>query len=149
MFRCPTSEFPICPSGRPTARPEASSVVHGQSRKRASKRGFSAAAMALYSVSRRQPKPSRTMRMTKGRAGIRGTLSRECADSGGMAAALQIGTLYPYTDFKTYLRMGGFDENSTSFVRSLGTDCLDHLRSAGQGGLLREDLLLLLRLRPE
>ncbi|MNI62578.1 hypothetical protein D3C73_1179050 [compost metagenome] len=29
MFRCPTSELPICPSGSPTASPHAVSVVFG------------------------------------------------------------------------------------------------------------------------
>src|SRR5205814_1269568 len=70
MFRCPTSEFPICPFGNPTASPEASSVVHDDSRKRRSKRGVSASAIALYSRSLRQPKPSRTMRMRNGRCAI-------------------------------------------------------------------------------
>src|SRR5216684_5864459 len=72
MFRWPTSEFPICPAGSPTARPEASSVVHGDSRKRRSNRGLSAWAMALYSRSLRQPNPSRTMRMRNGRCGMEG-----------------------------------------------------------------------------
>src|SRR5436190_24342842 len=67
MFRCPTSEFPICPFGNPTASPDASRVVHDDSRKRRSKRGVAASAIALYSRSLRQPKPSRTMRMRKGR----------------------------------------------------------------------------------
>src|ERR1044071_676424 len=75
MFRCPTSEFPICPAGKPTAPPDASSVVHGQWRKSSSKRGARASAMALYSRSARQPKPSRTMRMTNGRSLTKRTLS--------------------------------------------------------------------------
>src|SRR3954452_11284693 len=70
MLRCPTSELPICPRGRPTARPEASSVVHALSRNSRSKRGVSASAIAFDSVSFRQPKPSRTMRMRNGRSGI-------------------------------------------------------------------------------
>src|SRR5947209_3732557 len=71
MLRCPTSEFPIWPSGRPTAAPEASSVVHGMSRKRASKRGVSAVAIAFHCFSLRQPNPSRTTRMRKGRGAMR------------------------------------------------------------------------------
>src|SRR5437762_2250343 len=70
MFRCPTSEFPICPFGNPTASPDASSVVHDASRKRRSKRGVSASAIALYSRSLRQPKPSRTIRLRNGRCAI-------------------------------------------------------------------------------
>src|SRR5205085_7062021 len=70
MFRCPTSELPIWPGGSPTARPDASSVVHEQFAKSSSKRGLSACAMALNSVSLRQPKPSRTMRMIDGRLGL-------------------------------------------------------------------------------
>src|ERR1051325_1056119 len=71
MLRCPTSEFPIWPAGKPTARPEASSVVHGASRKSSSKRGFCAWAMAFHSRSLRHPKPSSTMRMRKGRSDMR------------------------------------------------------------------------------
>src|SRR5436305_14829762 len=70
MFRCPTSELPICPRGSPTARPEASSVVHALSRNSRSKRGVSAAAIAFDSVSLRQPKPSSTIRMRNGRSVI-------------------------------------------------------------------------------
>src|SRR2546423_8073302 len=76
MLRCPTSELPICPSGRPTAAPDASSVVHGMSRNSTSKRGVAASAIALYSRSLRQPKPSRTMRMRKGRVTRRAILTR-------------------------------------------------------------------------
>src|SRR5213594_1216543 len=66
MLRCPTSELPICPRGNPTASPEASRVVHSISRKRRSKQGVDASAIALYLRSLRQPNPSMTMRMRKG-----------------------------------------------------------------------------------
>src|SRR5216684_410292 len=68
ILRCPTSEFPIWSRGRPTARPEASSVVHDDSRYNRSKHGVAASAMAFDSDSLRQPKPSMTMRMRKVRS---------------------------------------------------------------------------------
>ena len=46
MLRWPTSLLPICPSGRPTARAEASSRELGHSSSSARQRGISAAAMA-------------------------------------------------------------------------------------------------------
>src|SRR6266545_2170454 len=67
MFKCPTSEFPIWPAGSPTAIPDASSVVHGDSRKSRSNRGVFACAIALNSRSLRQPNPSMTTRIRKGR----------------------------------------------------------------------------------
>ncbi len=51
------------PSGRPTSRPEARSVVWAYSRKNWSSRGVAAARMALPSVSCRRPKPSMMMRV--------------------------------------------------------------------------------------
>ena len=63
MLVWPTSLLPICPSGRPTSRPEARSVVWAYSRKNWSSRGVAAARMALPSVSCRRPKPSMMMRV--------------------------------------------------------------------------------------
>ena len=51
IFKWPTSELPITPSGRPTARPLASPVTKGHSLIRRSITGVSASAMALCSVS--------------------------------------------------------------------------------------------------
>ena len=69
MLRCPTSLLPICPSGSPTAAPEASSRLCGQSPSSARQRGMSAAAMASTAGSGPMPKPSMTTRtMGHGRA---------------------------------------------------------------------------------
>ena len=58
MFRCPTSELPICPSGRPTASPLAPIDVCEYSRNILSRFGFRAAAIALPRASSERPKPS-------------------------------------------------------------------------------------------
>src|SRR5687768_5773308 len=67
-FRCPTSLLPICPSGSPTARPDASRSVFGARVISASHVGVDASAIALPSRSRRYPQPSRTT-STTGRLG--------------------------------------------------------------------------------
>src|SRR6478736_4988451 len=67
-FKWPTSLLPICPSGSPTARPEADSSVHGYWLMRPSQVGVSARAMAFPSRSRRYPHPSSTMSATGGGA---------------------------------------------------------------------------------
>src|SRR5438874_7433804 len=46
-LRWPTSELPICPSGRPTARPQVVSVVCGNARHSASNTGVRASSTAL------------------------------------------------------------------------------------------------------
>ena len=63
-FMWPTSELPICPSGRPTSRPEALSVVIGQVATSRSQLGVSARATALSEDSVRRPQPSRMHRTT-------------------------------------------------------------------------------------
>src|SRR5215475_1779958 len=65
MLRWPTSELPIWPPGRPTARSDASMVACGYSRQRRSQCGFAARAMALSDAASRQPTPSR-IRSTTG-----------------------------------------------------------------------------------
>ena len=65
---CPTSELPICPSGRPTARPEAWRAQWGKWANQSSSRGVSAMAMALLALLGLSPKPSRMIRIT-GRRG--------------------------------------------------------------------------------
>ena len=55
----PTSELPICPSGRPTALPQAVRVEFGAPAISASKVGVCAWATALPSRSGRRPHPSR------------------------------------------------------------------------------------------
>ena len=62
MLRCPTSELPICPSGRPTASPDASRRVHGRSANILSRFGVSASEMALPEPGRAKPNPSIIMR---------------------------------------------------------------------------------------
>src|SRR5690606_33449262 len=64
MFRWPTSELPSCPSGSPTASPQAVRVVWGYVFQYRSKFGFLARATALPNVSSRRPKPSRMMSAT-------------------------------------------------------------------------------------
>ena len=61
-FRCPTSELPIWPSGRPTSRPDAPSVACGQASSNARQRGILAAATASPSGRRPMPNPSRMTR---------------------------------------------------------------------------------------
>ncbi len=65
-FRCPTSELPISPAGRPTASPEASSSVHGSSAIHRSNTGLRARVMALPSEGGAHPHPS-LIRRTTGR----------------------------------------------------------------------------------
>src|SRR5262244_2660700 len=65
MLVCPTSELPICPSGRPTESPEAWSAVKGMSLLKRSSCGVPARRMALSSRCCRMPQPSRTARSTR------------------------------------------------------------------------------------
>src|SRR5438034_7380588 len=124
MLRCPTSEFPIWPSGKPTALPEASSVVQAIWRKRRSSSGVSACAMAFHSRSLRQPKPSRTIRMRKGWAG--GTAAddnRESKDVGMLGcqivppiqhpniltSLLRLRSLFPFEHHADVIGCAGFE----------------------------------------
>src|SRR2546425_104846 len=63
-FRCPTSLFPICPSGSPTARPDASSRVRAGRCHSLCHTGVLPSSIALPSRPGRKPQPSSTMRMT-------------------------------------------------------------------------------------
>src|SRR5437899_4697208 len=67
-FRCPTSLLPICPSGRPTASPDAASNVRGAFAQRRCQTGVSPSSTALPSRPGRKPQPSSTIRTT----GVRG-----------------------------------------------------------------------------
>src|SRR6266571_3195239 len=58
MFWCPTSEFPICPSGKPTASPEVLIAVCGQFFANLSRLGVRARAIALPSLRGLIPQPS-------------------------------------------------------------------------------------------
>ncbi len=64
MLVCPTSELPICPSGSPTALPQAFSEECGSSDQIRSKFGVSASATAFASRDSRSPQPSRMHRTT-------------------------------------------------------------------------------------
>src|SRR2546426_6452800 len=63
-FKCPTSLLPICPSGRPTARPEASSSVRDARSHSLCQTGVLPSSIALPSRPGRKPHPSSTMRTT-------------------------------------------------------------------------------------
>src|SRR5262245_17655224 len=63
-FRWPTSLFPICPSGRPTARPDASSSVFGARSHSRCHVGVAPSSTALPSRPGRNPQPSSTMSAT-------------------------------------------------------------------------------------
>src|SRR6266545_3645775 len=63
-FRCPTSLLPICPSGRPTGRPEASSRVRDARSHNVCHTGVSPSSIALPSRPGRKPQPSSTTRTT-------------------------------------------------------------------------------------
>src|SRR6266480_5762558 len=67
-FRCPTSLLPICPSGRPTARPDASSSVRDARSHNLCHTGVRPSSMALPSRPGRKPHPSSTTRTTGGGA---------------------------------------------------------------------------------
>src|SRR5437773_3710563 len=67
-FRCPTSLLPICPSGRPTASPDALSSVRGARFQSRCQMGVSPSSTALPSRPGRKPQPSSTIRTT----GVRG-----------------------------------------------------------------------------
>src|SRR6058998_1732584 len=67
-FRCPTSLLPICPSGRPTASPDALSNVRGAFAQRRCQVGVCPSSTALPSRPGRKPQPSSTIRTT----GVRG-----------------------------------------------------------------------------
>src|SRR6266480_3201554 len=63
-FRWPTSLLPICPSGRPTASPDASSNVRVARSHRRCQTGVRPSSMALPSRPGRNPQPSSTTRTT-------------------------------------------------------------------------------------
>src|SRR2546428_9724941 len=63
-FRCPTSLFPICPSGSPTARPEASSSVRAGRCHSLCHTGVLPSSIAFPSRPGRKPQPSSTMSTT-------------------------------------------------------------------------------------
>src|SRR6266508_69164 len=63
-FRCPTSLLPICPSGRPTGRPDASSSVRDARSHNVCHTGVSPSSIALPSRPGRKPQPSSTTRTT-------------------------------------------------------------------------------------
>src|SRR6184192_3276334 len=67
-FKCPTSLLPICPSGRPTASPDALSNVRGAFDQRRCQVGVRPSSTALPSRPGRKPQPSSTIRTT----GVRG-----------------------------------------------------------------------------
>src|SRR5439155_814117 len=67
-FRWPTSLLPICPSGRPTASPDALSNVRGAFAQRRCQVGVRPSSTALPSRPGRKPQPSSTIRTT----GVRG-----------------------------------------------------------------------------
>src|SRR5512137_136037 len=71
MFRCPTSEFPICPSGKPTDIPEVPISTHGYSEQSRVMLGVLARAMALSSERGFTPQPSRII-SSRGCFGING-----------------------------------------------------------------------------
>ena len=64
ILRCPTSELPICPSGRPTSLPDVRRKACGQVAHSRSKLGVRACRTALSAGSSRQPQPSSTTSMT-------------------------------------------------------------------------------------
>ena len=68
IVRCPTSEFPIWPSGSPTAAPDASSCACGKSRQSRSKTGVSASSTAFPGPGGAIPQPSRMMSATRGKS---------------------------------------------------------------------------------
>src|SRR6266511_3331998 len=65
IVKWPTSELPICPGGRPTAAPEASSVVCGYSAQSRSKTGVSASSTAFPGPGGASPQPSRMTSATR------------------------------------------------------------------------------------
>src|SRR5436190_8490613 len=67
LLRCPTSELPIWPAGKPTSSSDASIDVCGHVARSRSQFGIRALVIALSGASARQPKPSRISRTT-GRA---------------------------------------------------------------------------------
>jgi len=58
MVECPTSELPICPAGKPTAAPDASSAVTGLDENNRSRLGVFACATALFTLDGFIPTPS-------------------------------------------------------------------------------------------
>src|SRR5574341_1404425 len=67
-FKCPTSLLPICPSGSPTARPDASSSVRGAPAQSRCQVGVAPSSIAFPSRPGRNPQPSSTIRTTGVRA---------------------------------------------------------------------------------
>src|SRR5882724_842295 len=63
-FRCPTSLLPICPAGKPTGSPDASSSVRGARSHSRCQVGVWPSSMALPSRPARKPQPSSTIKTT-------------------------------------------------------------------------------------
>ena len=64
IFKCPTSLFPICPSGNPTAFPQAFKVVVGYMAIKSSKLGVFANLTAFPSTRSVNPYPSKIHKTT-------------------------------------------------------------------------------------
>src|SRR4051812_32270208 len=69
-LRWPTSELPICPSGRPTSGPWAESWVCGNDSQRRSKTGVCASEIALPGPGSASPQPSRMISANEGTCGV-------------------------------------------------------------------------------
>ena len=87
MLRCPTSELPICPDGRPTSSPDVCKKACGQVAHKWSKLGVRAWRMALSAASSRQPQPSSTTSIT-GRRFCISTFPRSPCLTGGAEIAI-------------------------------------------------------------
>src|SRR6266481_9399221 len=89
MLVCPTSLLPICPSGRPTARPLADSCDTGNRAASLSRLGVPCSAMAFPSRLAELPQPSR-MTSSTGRmspfASVNGALMQDASFVVGPAA---------------------------------------------------------------
>src|SRR5256712_2603347 len=66
-FRCPTSLLPICPSGSPTASPDALSSVRGAFAQRRCQVGVRPSSIAFPTSPGRKPQPASTIRTTGAR----------------------------------------------------------------------------------
>src|SRR3954453_9631666 len=95
-LRWPTSELPICPSGRPTSGPWAESWVCGNSAQRRSKTGVSASEIALPGPGSASPQPSRMISASEGICGVIGSVCRvddRCEVRGVKAGAADEGAV--------------------------------------------------------
>ena len=126
IFICPTSELPICPSGRPTASPLAFPFTNGHSAISLSITGVFASATALPSVLSLNPYPSKIINTVGFLLIPKSPLHLDCLIINSTAYCTSFSTILQDRPPNKYIRKitgfhSGSSKNHHSIVVSLTT----------------------------